>query len=1100
MSAKDPNERGRNPGQPSGPAPGPGHAGRPAASAGRPLASSASPVLLGESAILELPEAAGQPPPATGTLVVPSGALEIPNEAYAAQAEPSQTAGVTGQIPGLISRPGLTDPSEPELRRRDYSLGNMATMRALSVDHVLEQLTGEHTPPGTTTTVPSAEAQGAYDAQRKPTLRQDRIPDELMRRLRESDADPGPGPKQPPTVTLPARDAGSRPGDPLHAHAHAQGPGHVGAPEATRLLPALPREEATRQLSLPRGPIPTLVTQSLPAPEEPAGSEPQSAQTLKRVNQPGTRPESTVVLAENSLGALHTQAFDVASAQTPPTRGSGDESGASLTAVRQVFRGMTHSPLRSRGQRTTKIILRTVFSLRALVVLLIVAAVLVMGWFGYSYYAREQHIAQLGSAARSGFQSALLRGRLADFTDGEQRLRARLALVPLDAGARRARAFLLHAVRYEFGGGPALPDGDWEQEALGAGRQIESERNAVARAALLLSALAQGDLVAAEQHLRMLPREPADEEYAMPAGMLDYLSAQVALLAGRSDESLVALRRAVERSPLPLWQRRLGFWLLRQGQEEQGRLLLHTALGREPELCGAQIGLAYARGRTGESPVRSDARRVLQGLTEPPRIGPDPCGRGERAWAAILLSELSLREDGTARPQALALLKQALTLSPPADLVLREALAEALLMAGDAEGAVAQLRDVLGRLPQRRSSRLLLARALLRAKRGHDALSALEPLLDGRGGRAGDPEALLLKVRALLSQTDTLEARHEVERVLESAGPQQHGVRFEAQLLLAEIDLSLRELAAARRVLEPLMQQLQPQGRGPRPGREQQLDAQLLWARVLLAQQPPQTSEARALLESVRAQAPERVEVRLLLGRLLRELGVWSQAEQELSAALRADEQSGVARRELATLLLLRGDTAKAREQFGALLRDEQDPDLHILMARSQRLDGAPAEALTTLTAVRRSRGEITTKYDEALLGERARALLALGRPGEAAVLLRPPVLEQQALRHPTLPALLARAHVALALAGPQRQAELARARQILQRIPPVWAADPDVRLAVAEMLVADRNGVAARAVLGTLLTQLETVSATGTGEETALRQQAQRLLQKLGR
>lgn len=1087
MSAKDPNERGRNPGPSSGSAAGPSQTGRP--SAGRPLASSRSPVLLGESAFLELPEAGAESAPESGTLVLPSGAMDIPDETYASLPTPEQN-------PEVIKRPGLTDPSEPEMRRRDYSLGNMATVHALAVDQVMEQLSGDPTPPGTTTTVPASEAHGAYD-QRKPTLRQDKIPDELMRRLREADADPGHGHKQPPTVTLSARDAGSRPGD--LSKAQAQGPGHAGAPDATRLLPALPREEATRQISLPRGPQ-TVVTQALPSPEEP-GSESQSAQTLKRGQAAGTRPESTVVLAENSLGALHTQAFDVASAKTPPTREASDESGgAKVTAVRQVFRGMTHSPLRSRGQRTTKIILRTVFSLRALLVVLIAVTVLAMGWFGYSYYAREQHIAQVGSAARTGFQGALLRGRLSDFVDAEQRLRARLLLVPLDAGARRARAFLLQAARYEFGGGPALPDGDWEQEALGAGRQIESERNAVARAALLLSALAQGDLAAAEQHLRMLPREPADEEYALPAGMLDYLSAQVALLGGRSDESLVALRRAVERSPLPYWQRRLGFWLLRQGQEEQGRLLLHTALGREPELCGAQIDLAYARGRTGEPPVRSEARRVLQGFTEAPRIGPDPCGRSERAWAAILLSELSLREDGTARPQALLLLKQALTLAPPTALVLREALAEALLLAGDSEGAVAQLRDVLGRLPQRRSSRLLLARALLRAKRGHDALLALEPLLDGRGGRTGDPEALLLKVRALLSQTDTLEARREVERVLESAGPQQNGVRFEAQLLLAEIDLSLRELAAARRVLEPLMQQLLPQSRGPRPGREQQLDAQLLWARVLLAQQPPQTSEARALLESVRAQAPERVEVRLLLGHLLRELGVWSQAEQELSAALRADEQSGAARRELATLLLLRGDTAKAREQFGALLRDEQDPDLHILMARCQRLDGAPAEALTTLTAVRRSRGEITTKYDEALLVERARALLALGRAGEAAVLLRPPVLDQQALRHPTLPALLARAHVAQALAGPQRQAEIARARQILQRIPPAWASDPDVRLAVAEMLVADRNVVAARTVLNTLLTQLETVSATGTGEETALRQQAQRLLSKLGR
>jgi tetratricopeptide (TPR) repeat protein len=1055
--------------------------------------------VLGDSAIFELDEAArSSRSPVSG----------------------ARASSVSGSGTLLVEGDVISDevPQPPQAARRDLSLGAMATVRAEAPQLLRAELgSGELTPPtNRTMNLPgSTTAPAASDPHRRPTLRQERVPEELLARLREAGEQPEPSQRQPgPEPSL--SEATSLRGAPSRPGSDPEGTVRLDVPEATRQL-AVPPVEATRQLAVPRDPMPTLVTPVVPlvppgagTSPSPSPSSPPSSPPLSGTPGPGggrSSPsragESTVVLGERSLGALSTQQVEAMAqpAAEPPRGGSSEVSDVDVraTAVRQVFRGLADAPPRPRRERTTRVVLRSVFSVNTLVGALALGAVLASGWVGYSYYTREQHLTSLTTEARAAFHSALLRGRLVDFIDAEARLRARLDAVPTDSGARRARALVLQAVRYEFGGGPALPDGDWEQEALSATRQIESERGAVPRSALLLSALAQGDLAGAEQHLRLLPREPADDEYTLPAGLLDYLSGQVALLGGRPDEAAAAVRRAVERSPLPWWQRRLGFWLLRLGQEEQGRMLLHAALGREPELCGGQIDLAYARGTTGEPSVRTEARRKLQGLTEPPRIGPDLCGRAERARAAVLASELILREDTTARGQALLLLKQAQLTAPASDLVLREALAEALLAANEPEAAVAQLRDVLGRLPQRRSSRLLLARALLRAKRGHDALQALEPLLGTRAGKAIDLEALLLKARALLQQSDTLEARREVERVLESAGPQQPGVRFAAQLLLGEIDLSLHELSSARRVLEPLVQQLNaPSGRGPRPGREQQLDAQLIWARLLLMQQPPQTGEARALLEAVRTQAPERVEARLLLGRLLRELGVWSQAEQELTAALRADEQSGLARRELATLLLLRGDAARAREQFTALLRDEQDADLHILTARAQRLDGAPADALQTLQQVRRSRGEVTTKYDEALLAERARALLALGHPAEVVTLLRAPVLDAAQLRHPTLPALLARAHVAQAQATPaQRQSELLRTKQILQRVPPAQAGDPDIRLAVGELLLADRNVAAARGVLSALVSQLETVAATGTGEEAALRQQAQRLLEK---
>ena len=411
----------------------------------------------------------------------------------------------------------------------------------------------------------------------------------------------------------------------------------------------------------------------------------------------------------------------------------------------------------------------------------------------------------------------------------------------------------------------------------------------------------------------------------------------------------------------------------------------------------------------------------------------------------------------------------------------------------------------------------VLAQALLAQNQGNEAVTVLEPLTapGDSGGKqvnpGGDFEAQVWRAQALLQLNDTLEAQRLTRRVLGSSGLPT-SVRNRAQLLLARIYLRLQEPAAARRALEPVMRQTSSDSAPTSPtapattpattpdsvtSSEQQLDAQLLWAQALLAAKPPEQSEARALLEAVVGRAPERVEARLMLGRLLRELHEWGQAEQQLSAALRTDDHYTPARRELAALLMQRGDFAKAHALYRELVKEEQDADLLLAAARAERLDGAPEQGLTTLGGIKRSRGEVLTKHDEPLLAERARALLALDRCGEAEVLLQTPGSDLQWLKRPTLTALLIRSQLCAA-AGPQKTLWLTQARSLLDRTQPAWRTDPDVRLAEAELLVAEDKPQAARPVLEALIASLQTVPPTSVGEETALRQQAERLLAPL--
>lgn len=789
------------------------------------------------------------------------------------------------------------------------------------------------------------------------------------------------------------------------------------------------------------------------------------------------------------------------------------------TAIRQVFQRF--GPAESRAGRSISPTAvaedsqiarrRGRFSLRLLVGLLLLGAVGAGGWLGTNWYLREQHVRGLAGSARTSYDAAFEHGRLADFVTAEARLRLLGDAVATDEASRQARALVLTAARFEFGGGPPIAsDSDWEQESLGAVRLVETERGAVAQAALIFAALVQGDLTAAEQHLELLQGANLGEgRYRLPNGMVDYLASQVALLGGREEQAVLALQRAVQKQRLALWQRRLGYLLLRSGREEEALTVLTAAQKKQEDLVGAQIDLAYARGRTGKREAIAEAKQTLHNLIEAPKSGPDPAGRSEHARAALLLSDLTLHADPGARAEARELLKKAQTQALATDVLFQEELAQAHLHIGDGEAAAAIARELVMRLPQRRTSRILLARALIAAKQGGDALHALSSLIESKEKGHKQPldaEAQLLRAHGLFLTHDTLAAQQTARQVIAgtpSGSPEHIG----AQLLTAEMLLTLGEPVSARRSLEPLMRLIEKsrpgEGEGadkaaaghPHPmSAEQQLHTQLLWARTLLSLRPPQQSDARALLESVVAASPDSAEAHYLLGRLLRELGVWTAAEQQLTAAVRDDDHLTSARRELAGLLLVRGEFGRARELYTQLLKEEKDNELLIAAARAERLDGAPEKALSTLITVHRQTGELTAKFDEELLGERARALLVVGRGGEVVNLLTGPTADPAQLKKPTLQALLVRAHVSLA-DGPQKKPELAAARALYGKLPKAAQSDPDVRLAEAELLLAEGKRSDANGVLTALVASLETASPTSDGEDTALRQQAQRLL-----
>ncbi len=875
-------------------------------------------------------------------------------------------------------------------------------------------------------------------------------------------------------------------------------------------------------------------TQPLPT-VRPVARPPASDPTLVHEPKAPVRPDSTLVMRdEPSLGVQRTQLMEIPPEETAvkPLFAQGQER-------RQDARKASADSPRSAEPPTLP---GNMGRGRARLWAGLCLGLLIggSGWAVGTWLLERQRVAELATQSKAAIADAHHHGRIADFVAAEGMLSRLLTKRATDGAALSARALVLSEAQYELGGAARF-DGSsaaatpaeagakgadapgaaasaekapaaeaakgsegaassaWASAAQAAARQAEGETTAAAYSAQVLAALASGDLKAAERALERLqalaPSADQDSELVpLPPGWRTYLASQTALLAGRDEEAQAALSEALSKSQLPLWRRRLAELLFQRGRYDDGLAQLGMAEKDQPDQCGVQVDLTSAKARRASSAAQRQALQALTELAAPPRSGADPCGRGERARAALLSAELTLDSDPAARGDARAALERARALTSPEDVLAGDRLATGWLRTGDPRLAEAQSRAGLSRVPTRRRTRLLLAESLLRLNQGGEALSTLEPLLSSAGSE--DSEAALLKARVLLSLNDTLEAQKLARKLVASTGvaPQ---VRAGAQRVLGRVSLILGEPATARRTLEPLVRQLATVTATDALMRDEQLDTQILWAEVLLAVRPAEQNEARAILEAVVTRAPERIEARLLLGRLLREIQEWGQAEQQLTAALRTDDRHMGARRELAGLLMQRGDYTKAHALYRELVKEEQDAELLIASARSERLDGALEPALATLATVKRGRGEVTGKYDEVLLIERARSLLALDRCGEAQALLKPLLPDVLQLKRPALPALLIRAQLCSALPG-ERAAAAAQGRGLLARLPAPWRADVDVRLAECEILAATGNFLAARLGLTALVAALQTVPPTSVGEEAALRQHCQKMLERL--
>ncbi len=752
-----------------------------------------------------------------------------------------------------------------------------------------------------------------------------------------------------------------------------------------------------------------------------------------------------------------------------------------------------------------------------LALIMLSSLTLVLVCFGlYSIYAYHSQMTALRKAAQDAVASTQKIGSFANFEAAQNHLNALLVEQPKNGMVLTASALVMAQSLYEFGG-----DAEFVAAVKASLQKASSENHPSLLAAQIFWALAQADSVQAGRLFSELQtsvakyaaQKLAESKELAPVsfGLIEYLSSQIALLDGREDEAIAALRRALQKNPMPLWRAHLGLLLSRAGSDTEGEA---TALFDEleqhyPDLCSAQIAVAFLRGSRDKSSYRPSLAKLHE-FVEPTHPGGVRCGRSERAWAALQCARLTLYVDPTTSREAQGLLAKAEALAWPEDLVFAEALARAWLRAGEPKKTEALSRAVLKRMPTRRGVKLLLGRVLLqRGNQSSAALLLLEPLFDATNRAAVpaspalesfDVDAKLLRARGLLQQNDIFEAVRLVRPLkLDKTAPKL--IQNEARLIEARALLRLQAPAAAREVLTPLLPEggldASPALLDDWTQKDQYSEAQLLWAQALLAARPPEQLEARARLEAVIGQAPQQLEARLTLGHLLRELSEWTQAEQQLNAALRLDENYSPAQRELGALYMQRGEFVKARAIYRILAESDGESELVLAYARAQRLAGDKEQALRSLAAVKRRAGEVMSKYDEGLLVERARTLLALFRYDDVKELLREPANDLAAVRRPALAALFLRALIG-GLSEPQRQQVLGAARQLLGRLPGAWRADRDVVLAESEILLAEKNLQGATLGLSALRTSLLRAAPTASGEELELRQRVETLLATL--
>ncbi len=522
---------------------------------------------------------------------------------------------------------------------------------------------------------------------------------------------------------------------------------------------------------------------------------------------------------------------------------------------------------------------------------------------------------------------------------------ARIAVVRDSPATRASLARVRAALAAEFGEG--LADAEVAVDRLG---NFENADAAVARAYL---ALAQGRVQeAATRADEVVDRYPQE-------GLGPYLRGRAALLAEQPGKAAEAFRAAMELGQRPLILVGLGEAETDRRRFAEAKSAFERAADLVPGHPAAVIGRAQVLARGAALPPPGDPETQLEALLAA-RARPDEAQPSAKqlAWAALTLAEVHLARgnpDG-----ARAALESARELRPPGDLELAESLTELLMMVGDTEAARQEAERVLGKWPDRLSSRVVLANVALAASDPAQALAVLEAVED----LSTHPEALAARGRARLALGELAAATSDLDSALA-----ENPALVPALIARARVDLARGQAAAAVKRLE------EPYGDHPEIA-----ELGLVYAAALRG--VGDVRRARNLLETL-VEQPSAGGAYLELARLERGEANFVEARQAYAQAIERLPNAIEARMEAAALALDTGDAAGAREAISKLV-EEAPEDGRVLLeaARIMSVTGA-AEAAKKLL----ERAEKLPSAPRWLIArERGRALLQSRMPSAAVV------------------------------------------------------------------------------------------------------------------
>ncbi len=582
------------------------------------------------------------------------------------------------------------------------------------------------------------------------------------------------------------------------------------------------------------------------------------------------------------------------------------------------------SPFRRRPQTAGTARLRGSWARRSWAAILVLALALAAGGAVGGLYVRKrhdaaQHLAEARALAKRD-QAWTLRSSL-EHARQAATLGGRSAVVVALAARIHAR------LAFEFGesslGGVAsLVE---ESKRLGAPYKAKARADlAVAEAYLKL---AKGPLPQVQTYLAQACKRVGDERE------LILLSAVAAMRAGRHDHAAKLLDRLGAHSARVVRTKAQLAW--HRGRRSAARKLLAQAASYGLSL--QQVDLDLARFAVWER-VADD--RLLQRLRA--LAGDKDLSRAERSWAQLLSAAIHRRQGRLVSAQRA--LERSLAKQPVADPDFHALAARELLAANQQKRARREALRARSLAPQDRSYRRILAQVELALDRSGRAVELLRESTD-----AADR---LLLIHAYLRRGKLTQARAIWAKLPSTAGPTRQ--RVTARLLLAEGKpyQVLRELSSL-----------------PAKQRDH-AEVEVLRARAALA--VGELSQAERFVRHALALHPRHAEGLWTQGLLAEKRGEAAAARIAYAEAVRENGSRVRARLDYARLLARLGDHVGAEAQAAAVLQQQpQDPIALVLRARA-RVELQQKDALTDLRTLREQGQKDVAK----LLGARV-AMLA---------------------------------------------------------------------------------------------------------------------------